>query len=237
MKDQYFADERDFLKYELLLDLAELTSPRRLLSILMLTPNDETKEGRKTSYACGLRRPELYAFLISHRTPDTRRVSALRGLMSEAGVDYLPYRDDDCFGEKKRTEYFSACVRIASDQPLIFFDPDVGLQAGTNAYMRRQGIDKYLMLAEASAIADAAPQQAVFVVYQHLQGDKRRVLADIERKCRDLCRAVRAREAAFATDRDAAFLVTSRLTDTFDAAARVVLSHERHGLRVGRLSA
>jgi hypothetical protein len=77
----------------------------------------------------------------------------------------------------------------------------------------------------------------VFVVYQHLQNNKRLVLENIEQKCRALCRAVQSPSAAFATDLDVAFLATSRVSEACSAAARVVLSHGRHGLEVGEVAA
>jgi hypothetical protein len=236
MKDQYFADRRDFLKYELLLDLAEQVPPRRLLSVLMLTPDDGSAEGNVVSYTPGLRRPELHAFLRDCLGVGTRRVSLLRDFMTRVGVDYLPYRDDEYFGDG-REAYFSSCAGLARDHTLIFLDPDVGLESGTVSYMRRRGLDKYLMHAELAAIAVAAPKEAVFVVYQHLPNDKRLALTNVEKKCRALCTAVRSSTAAYATDLDVAFLVTSRVSEAFGAATKVVRRHERHGLKIGEVAA
>ena len=83
MRDQYFTDARDFIKYELLLDLAELTEPRQIASILMLTPNDDSFEGNVTM-GCepGLRRADLYSFLDACRASGRRKVSRLREFMS-----------------------------------------------------------------------------------------------------------------------------------------------------------
>lgn len=232
MKDQYFADKRDFMKYELLLDLVGQFRPRRLLSMLMLTPDDDSAEGNLVTYMPGLRRPELHAFLQGCLSARTRRVGLLRDFMTAVGVDYIPYRDDEYFA-RGRQAYFAACAQLARDHKLIFLDPDVGLETGTDGYMRRRGPDEYLMHLELAAIADAAPREAVFVVYQHLPNDKRLALTSTERKCRALSAAVRAPRAVYATDRDVAFLVTSRGSEACEVAARVVLNHARHGLAVG----
>lgn len=238
MKHQYFADRRDFLKYELLLDLAERhSSPARLLSILMLTPNDDTAEGSVRTYEQGSRRRELFDFLRGCLTAGTRRVSLLRGFMQRVGVDYRPYLDNDYFRDADRDEYFAMAATAARDRALVFFDPDIGLETGTLSYMRRNGVEKYLMKADVSVVARAAPPHAVFVVYQHLQKDKRRVRADIDVRCRGLCHAVDSSSASFVTDHDVAFLVTSCSARAAKWASRAVLSHGRkHGLEFGEVA-
>ncbi len=238
MKHQYFADRRDLIKYELLLDLAERhPSPGRLLSILMLTPNDNTAEGSVKTYEQGSRRRELFDFLRGCLTASTRHVSLLRGFMRQVGVDYRPYLDDDYFEEAERTEYFTMAASAARDHSLIFFDPDIGLETGTVSYMRRKGVEKYLMKTDVSVVARAAPPDAVFVVYQHLQNDKRRIRADIDVRIRGLCHAVGSSSASFVTDHDIAFLVTSRGATATQWASQAVLSHaSKHGLEFGEVA-
>jgi hypothetical protein len=48
MKNQYFGDRRHLLKYDLLADLAGRLPDSRLVSIPMLTPNDDSGEGGLT---------------------------------------------------------------------------------------------------------------------------------------------------------------------------------------------
>lgn len=232
MKHQYFADRRDFLKYELLLDLANVYSlPVRLLSLLMLTPNDDSAEGSVKTYEQGLRRRELFVFLKSCLAAGNRDVSRLRAFMRQVGVDYYPCRDDAYFTDAARSDYFVAGAAAARDHSVIFFDPDIGLETGTRNYMCRNGLEKYLMYADVSIVANAAPRDAVFVVYQHLQKHKGRVRADIKDRCLRLCHAVGSSSTAFVTDRDVAFLVTSRSTRSVTQA---VLAHGgRHGLECG----
>ena len=63
MKNQYFADQRDFLKYDLLVEVVENTPGIcRLTNIPMLTPNDDTGEGDVLSYDEGTRRSDIFHF-------------------------------------------------------------------------------------------------------------------------------------------------------------------------------
>jgi hypothetical protein len=238
MKNQYFADRRDFLKYELLLDLVEgHPSPGRLLSILMLTPNDDTAQGGVTTYDQGLRRRDLFEFLRRCLAAGNRDVSLLRGFMRQVGVDYLPHLDDSYFEDAGRSAYFDACATAARDCPLIFFDPDVGLETDTLAYMRGNGIDKYLMYADVAVIAEVASADSVLVVYQHLQRNKSRIRDDLDTRCRRLCRAVGSSSTTFVTDSDVAFLVTGCGVKSNRWASQAIWSHgARHGLEVGEVA-
>lgn len=239
MKHRYFADRRDFLKYELLLDLASRDpSGGRLLSLLMLTPDDGTPDGSIKTYEQGLRRRELYEFLRGCLVAGTRDVSLLREFMREAGVDYRRHRDDQFFDDAGRATYFAGCALAARGHSLMFFDPDIGLETGTRSYMRREGMEKYLMYADVAVVARAAPPDSVLVVYQHLQRDKNRVGADIDEKCQRLCRAIGSACAAYVTDRDVAFLVTSCDAESSRWAINAVIAHGgKHNLETGKVVA
>ena len=98
MKHQYFADERDFLKYDLWMELADhLGEQSRLTFVPMLTGPDGTKQGGKTKYAVDERRKCLYYFLQLCLSEKRRSITELRQFFaSDAGRDchYQPYRDD-----------------------------------------------------------------------------------------------------------------------------------------------
>lgn len=64
MKNQFFADRRDFFKYDLLLELLEGGQLSGLTLVPMLTPDDGGPDGRFTRYRCGNRRAGLYKFLL-----------------------------------------------------------------------------------------------------------------------------------------------------------------------------
>jgi hypothetical protein len=93
---------------------------------------------------------------------------------------------------------------------VVFFDPDIGLQTGTVAYMRGNGVEKYLLYADLRAVWNRATDSSVFVVYQHLQKDATKRAADVQRRLRDLTTHL-ARVSAWAIQwGDVAFLVAVR---------------------------
>ena len=73
---------------------------------------------------------------------------------------------------------------------------------------------------------------------EHLQKNKNRIRNDIDMRCRDLCEAVGSSSTTFVTDRDVAFLVTSRGAKSNLWASQAVSSHGvKHGLKVGEVVA
>jgi len=73
MKNQYFADQNDFFKYDLLLFLAEqLAGIERLSVIWMLTGDDNSQDGGKTHYQRGTGEVGLYHFLNNALAEGTR---------------------------------------------------------------------------------------------------------------------------------------------------------------------
>jgi hypothetical protein len=145
VKNQYFGDRRDLIKYDLLVDLAGCLPGSRLVLIPMLTPNDGSGEGRLTSYRRGERRERLVDALRDAVAAGTRNIQILRNLMPTFGVQYMPHRDGDYFQDATRAEYFAAVPTQWLAGSLVFFDPDIGLQTGTVAYMRGSGAEKYLL--------------------------------------------------------------------------------------------
>ena len=76
MKDQYFADVNDYLKYDLCIYLAEnLPKIERFTFIPTLTANDSSSDGGKTDYLLGVGRESLFRFLQGCIKKKERKVS------------------------------------------------------------------------------------------------------------------------------------------------------------------
>jgi hypothetical protein len=132
VKDQYFGDARDYLKYQLLDALiAGVLTVRQLTCLRMLTPNDATAQGsrplRPNSEA-----QELAQFLSRFLDRGDRRVRHLRDYYRSRGTPYNPYGDEapPYFTNNNRTDYFSAVPDEHLRDAVVFVDPDNGLSFG-----------------------------------------------------------------------------------------------------------
>jgi hypothetical protein len=162
MKNQYFGDINDYLKYGL---LRVLTGRGEISAAIcwMLTPDDGRTDGRFISY---LERPEKW------RHFDQELFDALRG-ERERRVEnvekgeilpncryYRPILPDDRQG---RADYFERFWQAADGCELLFFDPDNGMEVKSVPYGRKNS-SKYLYWHE---LVHATARGHSVLVYQH----------------------------------------------------------------------
>ena len=237
MKDQYFADKRDYFKWDFLEDLlCGCPQLQTLTNITMLTRNDPTHEGNQTKYSQGNRREKLYVFLQRCLKDNQRKVHQIRKYFRHSRFQHYPYRDDShsYYKYDSRKEYFCSIEAEKLSRSLVFFDPDVGLQVGTIAYMKGadgKGLDKYLFNESLSVVSQRCSNDSAIVVYQHLQRNKNRQRNDVQERCGRFRIIVGSASAVFLRDRDIAFLVTSRQPTIYRQLKATVEEHaQRHGL-------
>ena len=165
MKDQYFGDINDYLKYGLLREIARQAGLQVALCWL-LTPNDGGSDGRRTTYLEQAARyrdfdPELFDVLGAAVVAKRRAIKEAERLGLIPGAWYYdrPLEDDVA----TRKAYFDGFVQAAPAEALIFFDPDNGLEVASVATRSRRSL-KHLYFDE---VAEAAVHGTAVVLYQH----------------------------------------------------------------------
>jgi hypothetical protein len=166
MKNQYFGDINDYVKYSILRAI-QAESETRMLVCWMLTPNDQRGDGRLTSYLRDPARfrpidPPLFDCLAGAVEEGSRRVS----VVEEA--DVLP-----------RTTFYSSLLHDAlldreqffgglwsslhDDHAVVFFDPDNGLAVNSVAKGAR-GSRRYLYWDE---VRQTTARGHAVIIYRH----------------------------------------------------------------------
>ena len=168
MKDQYFGDQRDYCKFDLVIELATSLYPKpRFTNIAMLTPNDGTAHGGEIAYEMGKRDPTLFAFLQhhAHLPRGRRKVPSLRKYFAtkRTDVEYLPYGDaPPHFNGNSRDEYFANVPEEWLKDAVILADPDIGLCPASG---RRTSV-RHLLFGEALDLVGRMGPSSVLVVFQ-----------------------------------------------------------------------
>lgn len=172
MKNQYFGDINDYRKYGLLRSIIS-TSKLRLLVVWMLTPDDETTDGKFISY---LNYPDKWSRhdrvlfekikgLLAHG--QERRVSLIEdtGLLQEAAYFSEPIVDS----ASARSSWFRSLVEQAQGSDLIFLDPDNGLEVKSTPYGRTYS-SKFIYWREVEALWSSGKS---LLIYQHFIRENR----------------------------------------------------------------
>jgi hypothetical protein len=163
VKNQYFGDARDYLKYQLLEELlASVPGPDRLTCLWMLTAPDDTSEGN-VHFVGNPELPDLTAFLRRHLDSGDRRVWHMREYFRMRGIAYLPWGDEGpYFTRERRDAYFRNIPTEHLHRVVVFFDPDNGLTA-------RLPTPKHLSFDELAHVRNRTDDESMLVVYQHFQ--------------------------------------------------------------------
>lgn len=176
MKNQYFGDINDYRKYGLLRVLTK-ASGLRLGVCWMLTPDDGRADGELRRYLAHPVRwrshdPELYDSLRPLADPTVARSVQHAGtwhLLPDA-IYYSAVLPDDRFA---RQSYFRESWAQLSHTPLVFLDPDNGLEVASVPRGRKQS-SKYLYWDE---VAEGYQGGHSLVIYQHFPRQSRESFA------------------------------------------------------------
>jgi hypothetical protein len=170
MKNQYVGDRNDYRKYGLLRALAE-ASALRLGVCWMLTADDGSTDGNFRSY---LSQPGMWRGFDSvlydglRSIANTRAVSAIEAtsLLGDARFagEIVPDRADE------RRSWFANAIDRLSDCPLLFFDPDNGIEVRSCPPGRRKS-SKYVAWHE---LEQSFARGHSLVIYQHFPRRERR---------------------------------------------------------------
>lgn len=170
MKDQYFGDVNDYLKYGLLRCCAE--AGWRVGVCWMLTPSDARSDGRKTRYLSEPRSwrdydPTLFDNLQTIVNSGDRRVAVADAAGIIPGARYF----DDPVPDSKdaRSNWIERALKTLSAADLLFFDPDNGLEISSKPKGRKDS-RKYVFWDEVEL---GWKQGASLLIFQHFARETR----------------------------------------------------------------
>lgn len=174
MKDQYFGDVRDLFKYDLIEKILEGVSPleKRFTFIPMLT-NGESKsgDGNKRDFKSasddsrpGTKNSKLVHYLEKYKNSKERKITEIKGYFEpEVVVDI--YKEDALFDHKSRDAYFAGIRAELLSSPLIFLDPDNGLQVkGSNK--------RHLLYSEVKMLCELMGKDSILMIFQYFPRDR-----------------------------------------------------------------
>lgn len=168
MKNQYFGDINDYLKYGL---LRVLTYQHGLTLAVcwMLTPDSPGRDGRNTRYLGDARKWRAYDPSLFDALHFRVRVKKYRSVLAAAVPGILPYAElfealvPD--GREQRHAFFAAFRRMSRFRDLVFFDPDNGMEVASRPPGRKDS-NKHLLWTE---LETTFGDRHCVLVYQHFR--------------------------------------------------------------------
>ncbi len=173
MKNQYFGDIRDLFKYDLIQRiLKELGSLQKFTFIPMLTKYDsKSGDGNKRDFARakkdgrpGTNNERLIGFLKEYGEidKDKRDFTKIENYFKSENIEVRIYKDKghEYFERKARDGYFKNIPGEYLHNPLVFIDPDIGLEVKT-------WTEKHLLYSEVRELYDRMDEGSILMIYQH----------------------------------------------------------------------
>lgn len=173
MKKQYLGDVRDLFKYDLIQQILKgKSSLQKFTFIPVLTENESNStEGNKRNFARakekgkpGTNNKELMKALKKYKEMDTskRDFTEIEKYFKSEGIEMLLYEDKEheYFEHDPGDEYFKNIPESLLRKPLIFVDPDIGLQI-------KNPTEKHLLYREVKYLYGRVGKDTILMIYQH----------------------------------------------------------------------
>lgn len=207
MKHQYFGDINDYRKYGLLRALS-VASGLPIGVCWLLTGEDRRGDGELRSYLAAPEQwrghdPMLFDSLLRLQDPGIRRsvLDAEAWSLLPRARYFTPSLGDS---RTEREAYFARAWGYLAEHPLIFFDPDIGLETRTIRPGHKKS-SKYLYWAEAEETFALGHS---LVIYQHFPRQER--LSFTQRLADETSRRLGAPLVDTYTTANVVFLVAAR---------------------------
>ena len=178
MKKQYLGDVRDLFKYDLIQQiLTGRKASREFAFIPMLTENKRnSKDGNKRDFVQakqksrpGTNNAPLIKVLEKYKEMDenNRDFREIGLHFKSNGIEMVLYEGDYFDRRTGDVGYFKNIPKRILRAPLVFIDPDNGLQI-------KDSTEKHLLFSEAKYIYDHMDRDSVLMIYQHFPRARRK---------------------------------------------------------------
>lgn len=175
MKNQYFGDNRDLFKYDLVYQIIQSGLVDHFTFIPMLTEPDNTKQGgnrNRDKAKAGTENKDLVRFLNAFEDKNKRDIKQLETFFKAKDAITI-YRSDKYFSHLRRDEYFKKICDKLLSKSLVFVDPDNGLEIGRTK-------EKHILYTE---VKDLYNKSSILMIFQFLPRKNREIyFSDIREK-------------------------------------------------------
>ena len=164
MKNQYFGDNKDLFKYDLIFRVMQAGLVERFTFIPMLTEPDDTRHGRETDRRrakVGTENQDLVSFLDECVKTGRRDIEQLTDFFARYDIEMTIYcGKGGYFSHQRRQEYFEQIGSELLSGSLVFVDPDIGLEVARSR-------EKHILYLEVNNLYQRMDKSSILMLYQH----------------------------------------------------------------------
>jgi len=168
MNQQFFGDNRDLFKYDLVFAIMSRAKPR--LKSFMLVPMLTGYRPSEKDAVAGMKNKKLRRCFhkFTGEKGALKYYREIQGYFESGNINVTIFPSPDFeFSQKNRAKYFKKMSAQMSKRSLIFLDPDTGIQADGKAEKQ------HLKFSELQEIYNQIDDGSVLMVYQHFYRDRK----------------------------------------------------------------
>ncbi len=170
MKNQYFGDNRDLFKYDLILQIIQAGLVNCFSFIPMLTPNMSDNEGARregeardrTKARAGYKNKGLKDFLDKFEDKSERDIKHLESFFGKHNVRMkIYYGKNKYFPHEHRGKHFEQVADKLLPRSLVSVDPDIGLQV-------KRSREKHILYKEVQYLYERMDIHSILMIFQFI---------------------------------------------------------------------
>jgi len=218
MKNQYFGDNRDLFKYDLIYQIIQAGLVEHFMFIPMLT---QSNEANRSKARAGRKNEELESFLNEcvRQGEEKRNIKQLESFFRKHGINITIYKKDEHFISRTRKEYFKQITDELLPKSLILVDPDVGLKDEDERLT-----DKHLSYSEVKNLYERMDKSSILMIFQFIPREERntyfpRISEKLKEKVGDL--------PIYISDNQIAFFFLATKKSLKDSLCRVITKYQK----------
>ncbi len=160
MKRQYLGDSKDSFKWDYHDYLTASLRYPKLNIMLMLTPDDESNDGKSHPELFPARRAVLS---FCHELKQRRNIQFIKELPIALGSEYHVelHKEETYLTATNRNQYFSDLS--PATQQVVFLDPDNGFEPETS------NNEKHVLYSDITNLIDRTSPETVISIFQHFR--------------------------------------------------------------------
>ena len=224
---KYYGDDRDYFKYDLISFVLKNSNFKQYGFVPMLTEHRYDNEGKISPTPSNCKSNDLLSFISTHSNQDLNNWELwLKQYVST--YNCIQPVNTDYFNESNRVKYWEKySVIISANNSLVFFDPDTGIQAGRASKIKPEEKEKYILNTEIHTIIKNLSSSSIFIIYQHLQWNRKKHAQDIINKCNALSEIEPMLNVLIYREIDLAFIFITKSTALRETVSLILNSYHQ----------
>ncbi len=171
MRNQFFADNRDLFKYDLILEIVSTINSIKQFTFIPMLTDDHGSHGNqfdRDKAKAGFENLTLKNYLDKCIKDKNRNIRHIKEYFRGEDIIINIYKENELLINRDRNSYFSAIPGENLNNSIVFLDPDNGLEI-------KKSDKKHFLYSEMVSIIKRMNEFSILMIYQHFPRENHKI--------------------------------------------------------------